>query len=223
MDNYKKRRNWIIGGGIAILVLILLISFGFLIRQNIYSAKINIMVVPSIAEVKIGNSVYKSFETVNVQPGEYNVEVSAEGFAAKTGKLVAKAGETVDVKLYLEPSSTDTENWYNEHPEDALIMGEIINSEMLKETNVLLEKEPALKSLPVTIEYYSDNLSDYTKYVISYAFDDSERGFRIILKDYTGEGLDVIKNKLVELGFDLNNLNIDYENFSSDALNYRAE
>lgn len=223
MDNYKKRRNWLISGGIAILVLILLISFGFLARQRIYSAKINIMVVPAIAEVKIGDSVYKSFETVNVQPGEYNVEVSAEGFAKKTGKLVAKAGETADVKLYLESNSTDTKNWYSEHPEDALIMGEIINSEMLDKTDELLTSEPALSKLPQTFEYYSDNYSKYTKYMISYAQDNSSRGFYLILKDYTGEGVEFGLNKIAEMGMDTTGVRIDYQNLSSDGLNYRAE
>ncbi|MBR3169601.1 hypothetical protein IKF23_04190 [Candidatus Saccharibacteria bacterium] len=105
---------------------------------------------------------------------------------------------------------------------DELITGEIKNREMLQKINNLFEKEPALKDLPTVVEYFSDDYSDYTKYILTYVFDDSERGFYIIMKDYTGEGADVGINKLKEIGIDVSGLRFEYENLIDNNLNYRA-
>ena len=205
------------------LVSVLAISLGFLVYGRIYSAGISIMVAPSIAKVRIGEMIFSASETTKIQPGEYAVEISADGFETKTGKLVAEADKNVELNLYLEPSSDVTANWYDEHASDALIVGEIKNKEILKETTKLYDKYPVLKQLPLTVEYFSDDYSKYTKYVISYEIDDSENGFHLIMKDYTGEGVGVAITKLAEMGMDVVGLGIDYEDLSQQDLNYRAE
>ena len=223
MEDYKKRRLWLMWGSIAAVVLILVISLGFLIYGRIYSAEISIMVAPSIAKVKVGEMEFSNFGTVKIQPGEYEVEVSADGFESKTGKLTAKADKTVDLNLYLEPSTEATASWYDEHEDDALILGEIKNAQMVKKTEKLLEKEPALKELPLTVEYYSDDYSRYKKYIISYELDDTAQGFHLIMKDYTGEGVGAAINKLNELGMKTVGLEIKYENLENESLKYRAK
>ena len=223
MENYKKIRNLVIYGGAGIVISILMVSLGFLIYGRIYSAGVTIMVAPSIAKVRIGEMNFSASETIKIQPGEYVVEISADGFETKTGKLVAEADKNVDLNLYLEPSSDATANWYDEHASDALIVGEIKNKEMLKETTKLYEKYPVLKQLPLTVEYFSDDYSKYVKYVISYEIDDSENGFHLIMKDYTGEGVGAAITKLGEMGMDTVGLEIEYEDLRQQDLNYRAE
>ena len=212
-----------IGMLVGALVLILAISLGFLIYGVIYSAKVNIMVAPYTAVVRIGDGEYPVSGEFAMQPGEYAVEVSADGFATKTGKLVLKDGETVDLDLYLESNTESTANWYEENEGDGLVVGEIQNAEEMKKVNVLLEKEPVLKQLPVTVEYYSDDYSEYTKYTISYAFDDSERGFHLIMKDYTGVGVIGLIKTLTEMGMDTVGLEVKYEDLSDEGLGVRAE
>ena len=133
-----------IGVSVGALVLILAVSLGFLIRSAIYSARVNIMVAPSIAVVRIGDNDYPVSGEFEFEPGEYVVEVSAEGFATKTGKLVLKDGETTDLSLYLESSDEKTANWYEENAGDGLIVGEIQNAEEMKKVNALLEKSQYL-------------------------------------------------------------------------------
>ena len=106
---------------------------------------------------------------------------------------------------------------------DELIEGEIRNKEMLEKINALMEKEPVLKDLPVTVEYYSEDYSKYTKYILSYVYDDSERGFYIIMKDYTGEGAPVGIAKLKDMGMDMSGVKIVYEDLTDEGLNFRAE
>lgn len=208
----------IIGVFVGVLVLILAISLGFLIHGAIYSAKVDIMVAPSIAVVKIGDNEYPVSGEFSMQPGEYAVEVSAEGFVTKTGKLVLKDGETVDLKLYLESNSEDTVKWYEENAGDALIVGEIKNAEEMKKLDALLVREPVLKDLPVTVEYYSDDYSEYTKYVISYVLDDSERGFHLVMKDYTGVGMLGLIRTLTNMGMNTVGLEVKYEDLTGDKL-----
>lgn len=107
--------------------------------------------------------------------------------------------------------------------DEDVINGEIQNEEMVKKINALVEKEPVLKDLPMTVEYFSDDYSEYTKYIISYGLNDSERGFYLIVKDYTGEGMVAALGKLTEMGMDTIGLELKYEDLTGDALNYRAE
>ena len=206
----KTKVKVIIGISVGALILILAVSLGFLIRGAIYSAMVNIMVAPYIAVVKIGDDEYSVSGEFDFQPGEYAVEVSAEGFATKTGKLILKDGETVDLKLYLESNNDSTANWYEENEGDGLIVGEIRNEAEMKKLDSLFEKEPVLKDLPVTVEYYSDDYSEYTKYTISFALDDSERGFYLIMKDYTGAKVGALIRTLSEMRMDTVGLEVKY-------------
>ena len=223
MEKYKKNRILLIGGSLAALILILAISLGFLIHGRIFSATLSIMVAPSTAIVKVGDNVYGVSGEYKMVPGEYTVEVSAEGFSSKTGKITLKADETANLNLYLASNSEATADWYDTHAEDALIVGEIQNAETLRKVDDLLEREPALKKLPLTVEYYSDDFSEYTKYVLSYGLDDSDRGFYLIMKDYTGVGMIGAISKMTEMGMNTVGVELRYENLAGDSLNGHAE
>ena len=175
------------------------------------------MVAPYIATIKVGDLEFGASGEYNMVPGEYEVTISADGFETKTGKISLKEDETSELKLYLLPNTETTMNWYNEHAEDALIVGEIQNNETLKAVDKLLEKEPVLQKLPLLVEFYSNDYSEYTKYIISYEYDDSNRGFFILMKDYTGAGIEAAKTKLVELGMNIDGVEFKYENLVSDS------
>ncbi len=78
-----------------------------------------------------------------------------------------------------------------------------------------VEKFPITKQLPITVEYYSENYSSYTKYFIGYVLIDDEK---IVLKitDYTGGNYDNAISKIKELGFDPNDYEIRYSNISEE-------
>jgi hypothetical protein len=104
-----------------------------------------------------------------------------------------------------------------------VIKGEELNEETVKKIAELLSKNPGLEKLPLTVEYYADDFSDYIKYILSYKLDDSKRGFVVLMKDYTGEGKEVGFDKLKELGIDVDGLEMVYENLTEDTLNFRAD
>ena len=198
------------------LVIILAVSLGFLIYGRIYSATISVMVAPSIAKVRVGEMILSSSGETKMQPGEYEVEVWADGFSTKTGRITLIGDRTINLDLYLSSNSEETADWYETHTGDAMVMGEIKNRETLKKVDELLKKEPVLAKLPLTVEYYANDYSKYTKYILSYVLDNSERGFYLIMKDYTNEGKDVGINKLTEMGMNLEGIEIKYENLGND-------
>ena len=96
-------------------------------------------------------------------------------------------------------------------------------AEEMKKMAELFEREPALAKLPVTVEYFSDDYSEYTKYTISYEQDDSERGFYLIMKDYTKVGLGALIRTLSEMGMtDTVGLTVKYEDLSGEGMSARA-
>ena len=216
MEKYKKNRLWLIWGSVSTLVIILAVSLGFLIYGRIYSATISVMVAPSIAKVRVGEMILSSSGETKMQPGEYEVEVWADGFSTKTGRITLIGDRTINLDLYLSSNSEETADWYETHTGDAMVMGEIKNRETLKKVDELLKKEPVLAKLPLTVEYYANDYSKYTKYILSYVLDNSERGFYLIMKDYTNEGKDVGINKLTEMGMNLEGIEIKYENLGND-------
>lgn len=107
--------------------------------------------------------------------------------------------------------------------DDEIIRGDLSNEETVKRINELIEKEPVIAELPLRVEYYSDDYSSYTKYILSYGLNDSERGFYLIIKDYTGVGMFAAITKLNEMGMRTEGLELKYEDLTEDALNFRAD
>lgn len=217
--NHKKRLKW--GGIVVVIVIVALIVCQFVWLQ-IFSAKINIIVAPNeIAKVKIADKEYEPRGTYRFQPGEYEAEIYADGFSKKTVKVTAVKGETVNLAEFLEPLA-ENKNWYNEHSEDAVIMGEVINNE----TVIILEKlgaeNPILKQLPYTVDYFTKDYSGRIYYTVSYRLNNSDTGFELIIKDYGGGNEENAKQWIAGQSVDINKVKVVYEDLSSDGLNYRA-
>lgn len=212
---YKHKKKIAIIAGIILAVIIAVgIYFGVVDRMK--SATIDITVVPSIAKVKIGNQEFGTMGEYRIYPGEYEVEISAEGFVTKTGKLVAVADDTVAVSLFLEPTAENSD-WYEKHPEDALALGDIRSNQKLLEFEALKEKNTILNYIP----YYT------YKYTVLYeeceeakeslcVLIDAGFGFRDFAVEFlrsTGEDLSRYYVKLLdsETAFSRSDLNVSDE------------
>lgn len=165
--NNKKR---ILIVAIVAVLIIIGVSIFFIIRDRIYSVTLNIVVSPSIAKVKVGDDEYEALGTHKIKAGEYDVEIYADGFVTKTGKLVAVEDETVEISVVLQPTEENSD-WYDEHPWDATAAGDIRSDEIMQEYKDLQGEWPILKYVP----HYN---YDYT---ISYEDDCEENGGGICL------------------------------------------
>lgn len=208
---YKHKKKIIVGGVLAVLAIVG-VSVYNLIWNSIYSAKINIVVAPSIAKVVIDGSEYKTTGTYRVKPGEYEVEISADGFVSKKVNVVAVKGESVDLYEYLEPTEENA-NWYGEHEEDAGIMSAILIARADEASRKLAEENPILNRLPVEVEYYTSNYSSYVKYDLRYEIS-SENKITIIIDDYSGGNKKLAMEKLESFEYSLDKYKIKYNDKS---------
>ena len=216
MDDFVYKNKKIIGILVGILLLVLL-GFGIYkaIWNGIYSATVNVMVAPSIAKVKIGEDTFKTSGDFRIKPGDYNVEISADGFETITLSITAAKDETAFVREYLKPLEGN-ENWYEEHDGDALVAGEI---EYIK-TNELLEKRavehPIISKLPVAVDYYTSDYSSHIKYDLRYEIGEDKQTITIFIDDYTGGNKNLAVERLNSFGLDLSGYKIKYNTKSSD-------
>ena len=105
---------------------------------------------------------------------------------------------------------------------DEMIKGAAENAKIIEKVEDLMDKNPFLRELPKTVEYFSEDYSKYTKYVVSYELDESEAGYYIIIKDYSGEGEEAIFKELREWGVG-EDVMVEYRDLTGDRLNARGE
>ena len=151
-----------------------------------------------------------------IAPGEYEVEVSAEGFVTKNGTIVARENEISDLQIYLEPTSENA-NWYNEHPDEGLILGEIKNYYTIKKVQELKEENPILNDLPITVDYFTDNYAKCVKYTISYRLDDENDDITIMINDYSGGNYNDAIKRLENYGVKKDRYTITYTDETSGS------
>lgn len=217
MDEFVfKHRKAILVVGILVAVAIIGVSIWNIIWNNINSATISVMVTPSIAKVKIDGREYESMKEYRIQPGTYSVEVSAEGFVSKTEEFVVPENEVTNVFMYLLPTE-ENKDWYNEHPDDALILGELQNDETTDKLAELRKEYPILKELPLEIDYFTAGYANRVRYTISYLLNEDNTGFKITITDYTGGNRQNALDKLTARGVKLEDFVIEYTDKSTDS------
>lgn len=90
------------------------------------------------------------------------------------------------------------------------------NCKSLSANDSLEEKFPIISSLPIMVEYYSDDYSLYTKYFISYALLDGDTKVELKITDYTGGNYENALLKVKELGYEPSDYEIEYNDVSNE-------
>lgn len=215
MDDYiyQHKKKLAVLAALA-LILILAISLTHLIIDRVNSATVNIVVAPSIAKVRIGDREYEADGSYKLPPGEYEVFVTAEGFVSKTLYLNLPEDAESDLKLYLEPED-DGNDWYEQHPLDALIVGEVKRDKAIEKVNQLIDANPILKLLPLEIDYFKKGYTERVKYTISYRITEDNTSFVITITDETGGNYADALAKLKSRGADPDKYLIEYADISA--------
>jgi len=213
-EKYYRNRKIVI---VVACVLFLALA-GFVIYRaiwnSIYSATLQMTIAPSIATVQVDGTTRKASGKIRVKPGDYSLEISADGFVSKTVEVTAVAGETVSVMDYLEPSEGN-ENWYAEHEGDAMIQTEVMIKKMQEAYAKLAEENPIMDHLPVSIEYYLNDYSIYVKYNIRYEVDE-DSVITIIIDDFSGGNKSLAMDKLRSFEVDISKYQIIYNDRSNE-------
>ena len=76
-------------------------------------------------------------------------------------------------------------------------------------------KFPVTQNLPYTVEYYSDNYTNYTKYELFYDVNVEMTELTIRIVDYTGGNYQNALEKIKSFGYDMDDFKIEYEDKSA--------
>ncbi len=152
-------RKRIIIALIAILAVVGIAVGAYLLYRHTYSATINLYFAPQSADVKIGSGSGK-FGDNFVKPGTYKVVISKKGFATYTEEVTVKAGDIVGVDAALTSTSSETANWYQDHPDDYTIAQTIGDRKADNEHEKFVAGFPIVKVLPI-VGLYNSYRVDY--------------------------------------------------------------
>lgn len=218
-DLLYKYRKIIIASVTILFIGVIGISIYYIIWNNINSAYVNVTVLPSMAEVKVGEKDCPTYGECRMAPGEYEVEISCDGFISKKFSLLVEEGyaEGNFISLYLEPEEWNAD-WYEKNLNDTenMIMGAIVYQEANSELEELKEENSALEVLPLRVDYYTQNSSKRVRYTIDYQLNKDSTGFVIVIIDYTGGNYENALEKLKARAIDVDKYEIDYSDISSE-------
>lgn len=215
-NDILKRRKWIIFGSLGVVIVILIISLIFIIRNNTNTATIDILVAPTTAKVKIDGREYGGVGEYEIHPGEYTAEISAEGFVARTVGFVAKDGETTKIRAYLDPDGGSVS------PEDADIGGDIMAMDVMEKMTNLKIENPIIEKMPIKIDYYTPDYSKRVWYVISYKVNEDLDSLYLTVTDYTGGNYERALDELKARGYDPSGYEVKYIDKTQDLSNGKA-
>ena len=208
----NKKIKIIIGIASFFMVSIIAISVFFIVDNLRKTASITFAIAPLSADIKLNGVSYNNSQTYNVVPDNYVLEGYFEPYQ-EVFTLKDHESKTV----YLEMTAIEGTNWYEDHPEDGIIMDTIIEHELNEASEFITEKYPLLGILPINVEYYTND-SEYVYYTISYNLEDTNNPI-ILVKDYTGNNYDNAINRIKLEGYDPADYKIEYQD-KTEQFNY---
>ena len=211
----EKLRTFIKEHSLIILIVVVsVILVGFLLFisiKNMFSAKLEILVVPTDAKIMIDGQRYenkKTYESLMVKT--IHVDISMEGFDSKSFDLELKKDETTKIYTYL----TGNDAWYVEHKddEDVSIFLELINeANGEEEVKNMHEKYPILSVLPIVYEKYLNNYTQYISYRIDVGeFEGCSSDFCLMITDISGGNRERALQAIRDKGFNPDDYEILY-------------
>lgn len=197
---------------ITAIALIIIIAAVTAIIDARKTARIDVLVAPISASVKIngrgyGNGLHK------VEPGDFTVIITKDGFESYEESFSLAAGETKDLAVYLMQLDGGY-GWYLAHPEDDMVMTGVGDKKASAKAAEMLAKYPILNILP---HQDSEGTFDYT---ISPKFSGEELVSLVIELNTCAEySKGIYRNEalqwLVGQGYDPNDYKIETTDFCS--------
>jgi len=138
---------------LLLIIIVVIAAIGGLIfyavQQSTYTAMVNIEATPLSSSVTIDGH-HANQGITKISPGTIVVTVSLPGFSNFTTKVKIAAGETKYIGVVLQSNTSDTSNWFEQHPEDQAIAEKIASKQFDATSQKQIKAEPFLKELPFT-------------------------------------------------------------------------
>ncbi len=192
---------------VVIVVIAIIIHFA-------KTAVVDILVAPKDAVVTLNGRRYDNQKQHDLLPGNYHVKITMDNMQTKEYDITLEKNGFAKIWDYLLDVNGSYE-YYFSHPEDANILTEVAldDDEAAKAFITKYEKVISIIDiLPFDYDAYTDDFSEYVQYSIQQDLrDDCDKAVCLIIEDNTGGNEQTAKNKIKELGYDLDNYSITYE------------
>ncbi|OYW86336.1 hypothetical protein B7Z17_00605 [Candidatus Saccharibacteria bacterium 32-49-10] len=138
------------------LVVIPLLIWGITSVSQFGKVNIPVAVAPNDAEVKVGDQTFKNRRSINLEPGEYQVTVSKDGFETASTKLIVdteRKGTAIIAPLL--PVSEAAIEWYRQNERQWLELEGLAGEQARIEGQALIDDYPLTAWLPIQTPLYS--------------------------------------------------------------------
>lgn len=150
------------------------------------------------ALIRGGSATYEYNETTNVHQGRFIVDISA----VKQSYGGYFEWSNNEDNIYLSGYAS----MYSCLKDSELIYGDFGCKNMF--TDMVTTEYPILEDLPLKVEYYANNYSEYTSYYLT--FEKLDDGICLVIEDYSGGNYEKALNKIRELGYNPDDYEINY-------------
>ncbi len=190
---------------VAFILIFLVLPISLGIYNSKFSAKIVLDIAPSDSKILVGDKVARPGDTVRVEPGNYMVIVTRDGFFSYAEEVNLENGDSKMILAALDSSDESTADWYLNHPEDDSIASGAASAKYFEESEEYVREYPIVDVLPIIEDFYR----------IDYGFCQQTDGdFCIIITALAG-ARSRAANRLMGLsGYDAAQYKIEYQQFS---------
>jgi hypothetical protein len=214
------------------MLVLLIIVFAGIVGLMIYlnrdtEGEVVIGLAPSTARIKIGTVGYAPGK-YKIEEGKYEVEVYAEGYESKKVEVNIVAGQANEIDEYLINKNSGIDYIYtDEKAAEVLIKikDRLSESEKKVVEKYQAELEKSHKLLDERVTDYRGGITLMVGYYNGKAFyisdgsqfdgcDKKSQRSCLFINDYTGQGLDFIKNEINKKGYNSDLYQIFYFNRS---------
>lgn len=238
MDKLKNKKIFVIFCIILIVLFFIILSFKNLFYINKYGKEIKIdnfskifKKIPTLTKDLIFNSLYHSVlnnidknqsipkSGALIREKQHNLEFNKE-------KNLYSGNFVVDINSIKQ--SYFISFYWSDDENNTYLSGNTVNISCLSKElsiydfnckdsqskyNKILEKNPIINSLPIDVEYYSNNYNSYTKYLITYS--ENSDNIVINIEDYTGNNYEKALQSIKDRGYNPEDYHINYMDLSS--------
>lgn len=175
------------------------------------SSTLHSIIAPSFATLTINDKTYHPNRDIQLEPGNIEVTISADGFQSKTFQLELSANSTTNLYEYLTPNDGDI-SWYYQNDKENELFNQVTDALSDQQAAIYREKYPITALLPISVVELNKDTYTMKEYRIDVGeFSNCKTDFCLKITDMTGGNQEAAYNKLRENGYNPADYEIIYE------------
>ncbi len=193
---------------IATICIITLITLSVRNLTQSYTF-LEINVVPGIATASINGQIYRN-GIYRISPGTYTATLSAEGFVSKDVIIEVQKNQTSKIATYLDNEENGM-NYIEQSEADLKLLQNVDEPQAINFLKAYNRKISLQDQLPINASYEA-NGQQLTQTIANGTYDSRcDSTFCLLISSYGPPNLDVIKDSLSNLGYNLDDYIVFYD------------